>query len=70
MFITLCLLLTWLETTELSNRYHVVDFFAGEAYVAKAARHIHMDSAALDLDYDPTRNSMDINSDAGFALLY
>ena len=47
----------------------MLDYFAGEAYVARAARHVHMNAAAMDLDYDASRNSMDINSDAGFAFL-
>ena len=48
--------------------WDITDHFAGQAYVARAARLAGLKAAALDYEYLRS-SAMDINSNAGFALL-
>ena len=48
--------------------WDIADHFAGEAYVARAARQLGLSAVALDLSYLAS-SAMDINSNAGYASL-
>lgn len=54
------------------NRYHVVEFYAGAARLAKLTTALGGEAAAVDKGYDTTgdnrkrNNSMDFNTSAGF----
>lgn len=69
MFITMVLLLVFSDFYEGRDRVGVMDCFAGEARIAKAARYVGDTAVALDVDYHPNRRVFDVNSPAGFAFL-
>ncbi|CAE7942044.1 unnamed protein product, partial [Symbiodinium necroappetens] len=68
-FITVVLLLSWMEPDLLSNKFQVLDFFAGKGRIARGARYVGMPAAAVDVEYADNARVMDINSDPGYALL-
>ena len=57
------------------DRYQVIDMFAGKGRLAKMAKGLGLEAAALDRDYDTKgdnrrcSNCMDINTSGGFLLL-
>ena len=63
-----------LTIVEELDYYHVLDFFAGKARIARIAKSCGLAAAALDKDYcdgdnRKKTNSMDVNTNAGFLLL-
>lgn len=50
-------------------QYDIIDFFAGEARLAKAARVAGMEAAAFDIAYHAKSKVFDINSPSGFVFL-
>lgn len=73
----LILLVWWLDLPKMeADPYQTVEFFSGAARIATISKHIGYKSAAVDIDYGAAyakqhgkRSPMDINSDAGLALL-
>ena len=50
--------------------FDVLDFFAGAARVARAARVLGMNAASFDIGFHENPRVFDINSSAGFVLLH
>lgn len=64
------LLASWLEPAELgAGEYEVLDFFAGAARMARAARYVGLPAAAFDISYHRKKEVFDMNSEAGFTQL-
>lgn len=53
-----------------SPQYKVLDFFAGDARIARAARCLGEQAAAFDISYHSDSRVFDINTSPGFVLLY
>ena len=64
MLITAVLLLGWSHS--LPEKYDVVEYFAGKARIAKAARKAGLNAAALDILYHENQRVFDMTSTAGF----
>ena len=73
----LVLLISWMEDPEVVNKKNiqVIEFFAGVGRIAQISEHMGYQSVAHDLEYGKgiakrtgKRNSMDLNSNAGFVL--
>ena len=71
--LTLVLLVHWLEPLEQGAgcpEAHVLDFFAGQARLAKAARRIPgIQACAFDISYHYEPAAFDFNSAPGFTFL-
>ena len=65
--ITAVILLSFMGTTE--DKYDVVEFYAGRARIARAARGSGLRAAALDVVFHSYPMVFDITSASGFALL-
>ncbi|OLP73572.1 hypothetical protein AK812_SmicGene47144 [Symbiodinium microadriaticum] len=64
--ITAVLLLAWMGP--IRDEYHILEYFAGKARVARSARKMDLKAAALDLSYGDS-GAFDMTSAAGFANL-
>ena len=64
--ITAVLLLGWMYP--IRDNYDIVEYYAGEARVARTARVAGYNAAALDLTYHANREVFDMLSAAGFGL--
>ena len=65
--ITAVILLSFMEPIE--DKYDVVEFYAGRARIARAARGAGLTAAALDVVFHSYPQVFDITSASGFALL-
>ena len=63
------LLVVHMDTFEFADQYDVVDFFAGEARLARAGRFVGASCIALDIGFHENPRVFDINSDSGFMSL-
>ena len=64
------LLLSWVPALDpCSELYHVLDYYAGEAQVARMARLAGLTSAAFDIEYSLDPRTMDMTSAPGYASL-
>ena len=70
--ISLVLMVSWMEPAEFfpDFSFDVLDFFAGAARVARAARVLGMNAASFDIGFHENPRVFDINSSAGFVLLH
>ena len=70
--IILVLLVGWLGPLERGptpEGYEVIDFYAGAARIAKAARELGYGALAFDISYHPDPHTFDINTAAGLVSL-
>ena len=67
--ITAVLLLSWMQPAPIPDRYHVIEFYAGKARVARSARAAGLNAAALDVLFHQYPQVFDMTSASGFSFL-
>ena len=67
-YITLILLVSFLQPDPLGDHFQVLDFYAGKGRLARGARYVGMPAAAVDVMYTENNRAMDMNSPSGFVL--
>ena len=62
------LLVCWIPALHAcSQQYDVLDYYAGEAQVARMARRMGLAAAAFDIEYSTNPRTMDMTTAPGFA---